>query len=229
MEKHDRGRLPRGSTGYIKGVDILARKIRQADATGLISHLFHAHLTMRFHETRVFDVEEVEAEFRTEDGKKTVVDIKLCDRVKGRPEELFIEAWYGKSKFGHDKDKARAAGGGSAGAVMADDMGTMIHELEQMPPGRGFVLNYAIGTDHMTIPPIAESCPRDKCIITVRSNMQAYVYGKSDFPYIEDVLRICCLFGWRSNNMLGKPGPDKAAFSVTGMRLSARGSARKIG
>lgn len=184
----------------IPGADRLIREIKKAKTEDAAGHLFHAHLIRGFHESRTFDVDAVEVHISQDD--KRPKDIRLLE--PGANEHLFVEAWRGKTPFSHAKDKLAKKKSGAIAAMLEDDAQTIVKKYEQLPPGKGFVINYAIGTDQSDIPPIARMCTdKDKCVITVRSDMRAYVYGPDGFRHMEDVLHVCEVFGWCPNDMLG--------------------------
>lgn len=227
LTRYDCSRRAKGdSGGCIPGMDTLIRRINE-DTTNLVSHLFHACLVKILHDTCEFDVERVEESVRAENGKKAVADIRLRDGAKANElAVLFIETQYGKSKFDHKMDDLRKARSGSVTADMADNMQAMLDKLlGQLPRGRGFLINYATGTERM-MPPLIEKIPNTKCVITVRSNMQAYIYGQSDFKYVEDARRICHLLGWNPNNVLGERGPDQAVVGGISATVTAKASVR---
>ncbi|MCE2508788.1 MAG: hypothetical protein J4G04_05765 [Nitrosopumilaceae archaeon] len=67
------------------------------------------------------------------------------------------------------------------------------------------MVNYATGTDEPVMLPLAKMCSdEDKCIIRIRSDMRAYIYGPAGFRHKKDVLRMCRIFGWCSRDMLGR-------------------------
>ena len=186
----------------IPGVDKLIRNIESMNLKDVMGHLFHAYLVRQFHENDVFIVTGVESDV---DKNTAPIDIKLCNEPNiEKPKDLFIEAWYGKSRFSHQRDKLERGEIGGIATRLDDDAKTVIKKLEQLPQNsEGFVINYVFDKSADSLP-IADSCQTNKCVITVTSHLRAYIYGSSDFQHMQDVRRICCIFGWHLHDMLGK-------------------------
>ena len=129
-----------------------------------------------------------QVEVKSGNGRKSA-DIRLRSKANGaEPEDLFIEAWRGKSPFSHRRDDLASIKSGAFATRLDKDAETVEGKLNQLPADcRGFVVNYAIGADQQDILPIAKTCSDNKCVITVRSNMHAYIYGSTDFKHMKDV------------------------------------------
>ena len=191
----------RGAADCIPGAEALIRKIEDARLENVVGHLFHAHLVRGFHESDAFDVNAVEV--RISQSDKRPKDIRLLE--PDTREYLFVESWHGKSPSSHAWDKMVEEGSGNYWVRLEDDARNVVEKYKQLPPGKGFVINYAIGTNQSDILPIAKMCTdKDKCVITARSDMRAYIYGPAGFRHMEDVRRICEVFGWCPQDMLGR-------------------------
>lgn len=223
LEQHN---CNKGAADCIPGADTLIGEIKKAKLGDVAGYLFHAHLVRGFHESEAFKVDAVEVRISPDD--KRPKDIRLLK--PGTSEYLFVEAWRGKTRFSHAKDNLAKKKSGGAAARLEDDAQAIVKKYEQLPPGKGFVINHAIGTDQSDILPIARLCTdRDKCVITVRSDMRAYVYGPADFRHMEDVLRICGIFGWCPNDMLGKlDSADIKVISEITRQVDTSESVRRI-
>lgn len=225
---YDCSRRARGDgSGCISGVDKMVKNIGRASPKELVDHLFHACLFIGFNADGVFGVKSVET--RASSKNKKTADMQLCDNSKAAKPKLFVEAWYGKSEFGHRMDDLTKAGSGAIGVRLEDDMRAHNHELGQLHPDHpGLVVNYAPGIREPHTLPIAKLWPKDKCIITVRSNLRAYLYGQDGSPCIGDARRICDIFGWLLSDMRGKTGTDILVVARNTVRASARASARIV-
>ena len=210
LEQYDCNRGA-ANDGCIPGIDSLIGKIKKPVVNKIAGHAFHACLVKRLHETGIFEVKQVEV--KSGNGKKSA-DIRLRSKANGTElEDLFIEAWRGKSPFSHRRDDLASMKSGAFATRLDKDAETVEDKLNQLPEDcRGFVVNYMIGTDQQDILPIAKICPNNKCVITVRSDMRAYICGSTDFKYMEDARRLCDIFCWLPCDQLGKFDSDAKAI-----------------
>ena len=182
----------------VPGIGKLIKNIETAKSD-VEGHLFHACLLRCFYETGEFDI-QVEKHMRPKDNP---VDLVLYRKTDAETDMLLIEAWYGKSSFARDMVKLSGKKSGAIATRWDEDARTIAHKLSQLPPGKGFVVNYATGTEELGTLPIPPVCPDDKCVVTLRRDRQAYIYGSSNFQYLDDACYICKILGWNPNNMLG--------------------------
>ena len=220
------------SDGCISGIDSLIGKIKKPAVNEIAGHAFHAYLVKRLHETGIFEVKQVEV--KSGNGKKSA-DIRLRSKANGaEPEDLFIEAWRGKSPFSHRRDDLASMKSGAFATRLDKDAETVESKLNQLPEDcRGFVVNYMIGTGQQDILPIAKTCSNNKCVITVRSNMRAYICGSADFKYMEDARRLCDIFCWLPCVQLGKSDSDakviaKDTITIKDAVKSVKGITRNV-
>ena len=207
----------------IPGVDKLIKNIKTAKPFDAIDHLFHACLLRRFYETGEFDI-QVEKPIVQ---KSNLVDIVMCRKADEKTDTLLIEVWYGKSSFARQIDKLAGKKSGAIATRWDEDAKKIIHKFSQLPPGKGFVVNYATGTEELGTLPIPPACPADKCTVTLRRNKQAYIYGSANFQYLDDACHICEILGWKPNNMLGKSDSDAKVYAKDSVQISDTISAPK--